>query len=143
MMLPFEEKEYAPFENRLKSQVSPLSVEVSMPAFSAAKSLVPARAKELTPVKANCSTTSQEAPSSSDLKMKLSASTILSSRPLVGLQEVPLSVDLKTLLKPGQPLDVAANTFGPEAMMSLIRARSMPLFAAIQFDPLSVDLYIP
>src|SRR5437762_12735721 len=77
MILPFEEREYAPFENRLKSQVSPLSVEVSMPAFSAAKSLVPARAKELTPVKANCSTTSQEAPSSVDLQMKLSSATMI------------------------------------------------------------------
>ena len=77
MILPFEEREYAPFENRLKSQVSPLSVEVSMPTFSAAKSLVPARAKELTPVKANCSTTSQEAPSSIDLQMKLSSATMI------------------------------------------------------------------
>src|SRR5438477_11858219 len=77
MMLPFEEKEYAPFENRLKSQDSPLSVEVASPAFSAAKSLVPARAKELTPVKANCSTTSQEAPSSVDLQMKLSSATMI------------------------------------------------------------------
>src|SRR5437763_16199002 len=77
MMLPFEEKEYAPFENRLKSQGSPLSVEVSMPAFSAAKSLVPARAKELTPVRANGSTTSQEAPSSVDVQMQLSSATMI------------------------------------------------------------------
>src|SRR5437588_3820799 len=104
MILPFEEREYAPFENRLKSQVAPLSVEVSMPAFSAAKSLFPARAKELIPVKANCSTTSHEAPSSVDLQMKLSSATMIalsltkdSPASCIGegtiCQVLPLSVD--------------------------------------------------
>src|SRR6266536_5743898 len=111
MVLPSEEKEYAPFENTLKSQLAPLSVEVSMPVFCAAKSFVPARPKDLVPVKANCSTTSHEAPSSVDLQMKLSSATMIALSltnisPPFSMGEgttchvFPLSVDRHTPLPP-------------------------------------------
>src|SRR5215208_3297002 len=69
--------------------------------------------------------------------------TTLLVRPVVPLHVSPLSVDLKTFSKPGQPLETAANKLPPETIMSLIEVRSMPPFAATQFKPLSVDLYTP
>src|SRR5205807_2451822 len=77
MVVPFPEKEYTPSENGLKVQVPPLSVEVSIPDVSAANSFVPALAKDCMPVKANCSTSSHESPSSNDLQMKLSEATMI------------------------------------------------------------------
>jgi hypothetical protein len=50
-VLPSDEKENAPSEKKLKVQLAPLSSEVDMPVVSAANNLVPARPKELTPVK--------------------------------------------------------------------------------------------
>src|SRR6266516_7910431 len=111
MVLPTPEKEYTPFENALKVQVPPLSVEVSIPVVCAANSFVPARAKELIPVKANCSTTSHEAPSSVDLQMKLSSATMIALSltiifPPFSMGDdttchvLPLSVDRHTPLPP-------------------------------------------
>src|SRR5436190_294864 len=107
MVLPTPEKEYTPFENALKVQVPPLSVEVSIPDMAAANSFVPALAKEWMPVKANCSTSSHESPSSNVLQIKLSSATMTaSSLPnilspfLVGegtsCHVFPLSLDRKT-----------------------------------------------
>jgi hypothetical protein len=78
--LSFADKEYAPSENALKVQLAPLSVDVSMPVVDAPNNFVPALAKELMPVRANCSTTSHEAPSSVDLQMKLSSATMIACR---------------------------------------------------------------
>src|ERR1044071_1948705 len=112
MVLPTPEKEYTPFENALKVQVPPLSVEVSIPDMAAANNFVPALAKEWIPVKANCSTRSHEAPSSNDLQMKLSSATMIAlsltnilSPFLMGegssCHVFPLSLDRATpLLKP-------------------------------------------
>ena len=77
MVLPTPEKEYTPFENALKVQVPPLSVEVSIPDMAAANNFVPALAKEWIPVNANCSTRSHEAPSVNDLQIKLSEATMI------------------------------------------------------------------
>src|SRR2546428_10165437 len=107
MVLPTPEKEYSPFENGLKVHVPPLSVEVSIPEVSAANSFVPALAKDCTPVKANCSTRSHEAPSFNVLQIKLSSATMTaSSLPnilspfLIGegtsCHVFPLSLDRKT-----------------------------------------------
>jgi hypothetical protein len=65
------------------------------------------------------------------------------TRPLVPFQVAPLSVDLNTFKYGVHELFAAANTLGPETMMSLIEARSMPAFAGTQLNPLSVDLYTP
>ena len=62
---------------------------------------------------------------------------------MVPLQVTPPSVDLNTFRKLWQVLFAAANKFPPEKIMSLIEARSMPLLAAVQLEPLSVDLYTP
>src|SRR5437762_10768567 len=112
MVLPTPENEYTPFENALKVQVPPLSVEVSIPVLCAANSFVPALAKELVPVKANCSTTSHETPSSNDLQIKLSSATMIAlsltnilSPFFIGegtsCHVFPLSLDRKTPPPPG------------------------------------------
>jgi hypothetical protein len=52
-------------------------------------------------------------------------------------------VDLKMFKYVEQLLLAAANKLGPEAVISLIEARSMPVFAETQLVPLSLDLYTP
>src|SRR5207248_9843457 len=64
----------------------------------------------------------------------------LCSKPVVGLQVLPLSVDLKTLTRLRQLFLTAASKLPPEAIMSFIDVRSIQFVATIQVTPLSVDL---
>src|SRR5205807_2392232 len=112
IVLPFAEKEFTAFEKVVEVQLAPLSVEVRMTVPSAANSFVPALANELTPLRANCSATSQEAPSSGDRQMKLSSAMMIASAltnilfpsemgEATSCQLFPLSVDRKTELPVG------------------------------------------
>src|SRR6267143_915113 len=113
MMAPFEEKVATPPENGLKVQLPPLSSEVIIPVPDAANNLVPALAKELIPVKANCSTRSHESPSSNDLQMKLSSATMIA---------FPLTNILS-------PFSIGEATSCHVFPLSLDRQRPLPLIA--------------
>src|ERR1051325_304963 len=149
MVLPTAEKEYAPFENGSKFQLAPLSVDVSIPEFDAPNNFVPARAKELIPVKLNCSTTSQLAPSSVERQMKLSSATIIALSLTIDFPAsvmidgttchvFPLSVDRAVPLSFGRAKK-NAQTVLPLMAKELIIFPCSP-DVPVQVAPLSVDL---
>src|SRR4051812_45305842 len=149
MVLATAESELAMSENGSNVQLAPLSVEVSRPPPDAPNNFVPALAKELMPVRANCSTTSQLAPSSVERQMKLSSATMIA---LSLTRDSPASVMMEGTTCQVFPLSV-------ERAMPLLfgrakkNAQTLPPFIAKEFTtfppsplvplhvaPLSVDL---
>src|SRR6266480_4860693 len=120
-----------------------------MPVLAAPNNFVPALAKEPMPVSANCSTTSQLAPSSVERQMKLSSATMIAlsltmDSPASVMMEgttchvFPLSLDRAT------PLLLGRAPKNAQTVLPLI-AREFTMFPAkpavpVQVVPLSVDL---
>src|SRR6266550_1294863 len=151
MVLATAESELAMSENGSNVQLAPLSVEVSRPPPDAPNNFVPALAKELMPVRANCSTTSQLAPSSVERQMKLSSATMIAlsltmDSPASVMMEgttchvLPLSVERAT------PLSLGSAKKNAQTTLPLIAKELMILFCSplvpLQVAPLSVDLKI-
>src|SRR5689334_153523 len=120
-----------------------------MPVAAAPNNFVPALAKELIPVSANCSTTSQLAPSSVERQMKLSSATMIAlsltmdSPASVMIEGItchvfPLSVDRATPLSFGRAKKNAQRAL-PLIANELIIFPCKPV-VPVQVAPLSVDL---